>query len=72
MPGSPYLRRNAGEVSRRVRRDHSSPGVHLFQVPEDARKINVLQAAEEITLSNDEDGTAEWLADNRLKETKER
>jgi hypothetical protein len=41
-------------------------------VPEDARKINVLQAAEEITLSNDEDGTAEWLADNRLKETKER
>ena len=41
-------------------------------MPEDARKINVLQAAEEITLSNDEDGTAEWLADNRLKETKER
>ena len=41
-------------------------------MPEDAPNINVLQAAEEITLSNDEDGTAEWLADNRLKETKER
>jgi hydroxymethylpyrimidine pyrophosphatase-like HAD family hydrolase len=41
-------------------------------VPEDARKINVLQAADEITLSNDEDGTVKWLADNCLKETKER
>ena len=31
----------------------------------------VQEAADEITLSNDEDGVAEWLADHCLKETKE-
>ena len=29
----------------------------------------VQEAADEITLSNDEDGVAEWLADHCLKET---
>ena len=29
----------------------------------------VLEAADEITLSNDDDGLAEWLADHCLKET---
>ena len=31
----------------------------------------VLEAADEVTLSNDEDGVAEWLAGHCLKETKE-
>ena len=29
----------------------------------------VLEAADEVTLSNDDDGLAEWLADHCLKET---
>ena len=32
----------------------------------------VREAADEITLSNDEDGVAQWLADHCLKKTKER